>query len=276
MADQDVRALERRWQQSGALEDEVAWLQALLRCEALDPARLELAAYLGHPAALRALGPEACARRARARQARWDPEASPDPAEREALLWERSRREAAIGAEAAAREAADTQWTLALGEFGVEVSARVAFVAAEAVRSSWEPAGAPEEAVEWRARALRTFESLAAWLQDPCEERRAAVEAASAGHFSGGPGPHLRYGGPCAAAAEIVTDRGDDPEGGAILAAEATRKAAVILAAARGAHPEGDLEPELQRLQGALRAALIPWALGRAGAGGRGRREPGR
>lgn len=49
--DQRLRELERRFRATGALADEVAWLQARVQTGALDPLRLELAARLGHPAA---------------------------------------------------------------------------------------------------------------------------------------------------------------------------------------------------------------------------------
>lgn len=56
MADERVRALERRWQASGALEDGAAWLSARLQAGDLSPRHLEVAYLCGHPAA-RALGP---------------------------------------------------------------------------------------------------------------------------------------------------------------------------------------------------------------------------
>jgi hypothetical protein len=57
VADERVRELERRFRQSGAIEDEVAWLEARVRAGALARRRLELAAYLGHPAARRLVDP---------------------------------------------------------------------------------------------------------------------------------------------------------------------------------------------------------------------------
>ncbi len=59
MGDEDLRALERAWQQTGTIEAEARLLRARLRAGALAPERLELAAWLGHAPAIEALGPEA-------------------------------------------------------------------------------------------------------------------------------------------------------------------------------------------------------------------------
>lgn len=55
MADDDLRALERAWQQSGSVEDEAAWLLQRVRSGELPRERLELAADLGDPASCAAL-----------------------------------------------------------------------------------------------------------------------------------------------------------------------------------------------------------------------------
>ncbi len=56
MTDGALRALERRWRATGAVEDEAAWLAARLRAGVLAEARLRAAARLGHRAAQAALG----------------------------------------------------------------------------------------------------------------------------------------------------------------------------------------------------------------------------
>jgi hypothetical protein len=56
MSDARLRELERRWQESGSVEDEAALLAARTRAGQLEPCALRLQAYLGHPAARRALG----------------------------------------------------------------------------------------------------------------------------------------------------------------------------------------------------------------------------
>lgn len=56
MSDERVRELERRWKETGTLEDEVAYLGERTRSGDLPRARLVLAAQLDHPAARRLLG----------------------------------------------------------------------------------------------------------------------------------------------------------------------------------------------------------------------------
>lgn len=52
MPNEEVRALERRWRETGATEDEVVYLRARLGAYELDPETLALAAFCGHPAAV--------------------------------------------------------------------------------------------------------------------------------------------------------------------------------------------------------------------------------
>jgi len=54
--DERLRRLERAFRASGAAEDEAEWLRERVRRGELDPARLDAAAALGHPAALLASG----------------------------------------------------------------------------------------------------------------------------------------------------------------------------------------------------------------------------
>lgn len=58
MSDDERRELERRIRQGADPADEARWLTERVRHGALPAARLELAAYLGHPAARVALGAE--------------------------------------------------------------------------------------------------------------------------------------------------------------------------------------------------------------------------
>ena len=53
MSDQKLRELERRWRESGSVEDEAAYLRERVRVGDLTQERLELAAYCGHEGALR-------------------------------------------------------------------------------------------------------------------------------------------------------------------------------------------------------------------------------
>ena len=56
MADDRLRELERRWKESGAVDDEAAWLLERVRVGGLEAERLQLAAYCGHAGARVALG----------------------------------------------------------------------------------------------------------------------------------------------------------------------------------------------------------------------------
>lgn len=58
MIDEDVHELERRWRETGAVDDEAAWLRARVRTGALSHDCLRLAVWLGHPAAAAALADE--------------------------------------------------------------------------------------------------------------------------------------------------------------------------------------------------------------------------
>lgn len=53
MSDDRLRALERRWLESGSADDQEAWLRARLRAGELSRARLRLLACLGHVVAAR-------------------------------------------------------------------------------------------------------------------------------------------------------------------------------------------------------------------------------
>ena len=56
MSDQKLRDLERRWRETGSVEDEAAYLRERVRVGDLTQERLELAAYCGHEGARAALG----------------------------------------------------------------------------------------------------------------------------------------------------------------------------------------------------------------------------
>lgn len=56
MTDEGLRALERRWSETGAVADEAAYLGACVRTGSLTREQLDLAAYCGHEAALLAGG----------------------------------------------------------------------------------------------------------------------------------------------------------------------------------------------------------------------------
>lgn len=56
MADERLRALRRRWEETGSVDDEAAYLRERVRAGELTLARLELAAHGGHEAARLACG----------------------------------------------------------------------------------------------------------------------------------------------------------------------------------------------------------------------------
>ncbi len=58
MSDERLRELERRWRETGFVEDEAAWLRERVRVGDLTQERLELAAFAGHNGAVRALTPQ--------------------------------------------------------------------------------------------------------------------------------------------------------------------------------------------------------------------------
>ena len=51
MSDADLRELERRFRETGSVEDEAAWLRARVQAGELEQGKLELAAYCGHEGA---------------------------------------------------------------------------------------------------------------------------------------------------------------------------------------------------------------------------------
>lgn len=63
MSDERVRELERRWRESGTVEDEAAYLRERVRVGDLSQERLELAALVGHKAAVDVVGEEQFASR---------------------------------------------------------------------------------------------------------------------------------------------------------------------------------------------------------------------
>lgn len=56
VSDADLRELERRFRETGSVEDEAAWLRARVKTGDLEQSKLELAAYCGHQAAVEAAG----------------------------------------------------------------------------------------------------------------------------------------------------------------------------------------------------------------------------
>ncbi|MCO5167605.1 MAG: hypothetical protein M9894_14755 [Planctomycetes bacterium] len=143
MSDGRLREAERRWRQSGSVDDEAAFLRERVRAGALPPTRLEVAAACGHPAAARAL-----------------------PAPTRGLLGRALDRvrEALTG---------DDPWRR-LRRFEPEVKVRAALAIA---RPTFAAAGATGDLAAAAARALAATE---AWLEAPSEPRAAAASEAAA------------------------------------------------------------------------------------------------
>ncbi len=136
MSDADLRELERRWQETNALADHVAYLRARKKLGPLAVERLDLAAYLGHEAARLAVGPE--------------------------------RFEALPALVPDLRD-----WVLGLERWGIEASVRAAVAAVRLILPADEPAGAPSKKGLRAAEALLAcpcdkHEKAAriAWTQD--------------------------------------------------------------------------------------------------------------
>ncbi|MCO5165050.1 MAG: hypothetical protein M9894_01615 [Planctomycetes bacterium] len=233
MSDDGLRAVEARWRQTGAPEDEAAWLVARVRAGALPPERLRLAARLGHRAAGLAVGAAA----------------EPLPTcEGEMVPWLR-RVIAPVGLEPLVRVAVvmlrallarlpDAPW--------IEVNARPALEAAEAWCACPCPdhaARAAEEARRARVRCDAADDASAwtgeqGWSSDVVEHAHEVVAsiAIDAGLFEG---PGARYGWPA------------DAEGRLLDASEFM----VGL-------PAND-PPAARELSAAIAKALIAWALDR-------------
>lgn len=143
VTDGRLREAERRWRQSGSIDDEAAFLRERVRTGALPPTRLEVAAACGHPAAARAL-----------------------PAPTRGLFGRAfdQVREALTG---------DEPWRR-LRRFAPEVKVRAALAVA---RPTFAAAGATGEVAAAAARALAATE---AWLAAPSEARAAAASEAAA------------------------------------------------------------------------------------------------
>ncbi len=140
MSDVRLRELERRFKESGSLEDEAAWLLERVRVGRLDPTKLELAAHVGHPAAARAC-------------------------ERELEVLDSSRLE---------------QVLRGLRPWGDECTARAACAAGWAVCSLIAEEQGPDEGpVDYLIPrlALRAFED---WILCPCETHERHTKSAGA------------------------------------------------------------------------------------------------
>ena len=145
MCDQELRRLWRRWCESGALADEVAWLRARLRAGTLAPERVELAAWCGHPGARTVL--------------------EELPAGRLDLSLDE-------------RRASDRPWAQDLVQRAGREGAALAVAAAVRASSWWGLEGlAPPHQQSLRP----AVSAIEAWLRCPCEPCLQAVRSFAAG-----------------------------------------------------------------------------------------------
>ena len=150
MTDSHLRELERRFRASASVEDEAAWLRARVQAGELSQERLELAAYLGHPAA-------------------GAPPGNPD------LTWTPEN------------QAPTWRWAEGLARWGVEAQTRAAVAATRQALRFWEAGDPldyrPHVAVELAERWILTPEAanLDAQLAQAHESADALSESPSAG-----------------------------------------------------------------------------------------------
>lgn len=246
MSDRRLRELERQLAQGDA-EAEPALLLERVRQGLLDPARLELAAYLGHPPARQALLERA-------------PEASGD------------------------LEA----WVRGLADWGPGAWVRAAVAAARLVLPSWEQRGLEDTSPQEALAAAQ------AWLREPTAER--AQEAHACAELAQGVLEALNELAHTVsfedhfvlmaevfretrAAVQAALSAAVEPERGAthaVLAAVAARERSALVGAPPMLHlraaqvgrlgelPELNTQEASDEVRAAVRAALLPWALGDA------------
>lgn len=139
MADEELRALERRWRTTGALDDGAAFLNAKLRAGLVDEPRLRLAAFVGDPAATLVAG---C-----------------DPAPRHLLTCDRSGLQS---------------YFERLDEWGREAATRVAVASARSLQRLGLGVGLDRDAVELVGEGIAAAE---AWLCTPSDETKLRASA---------------------------------------------------------------------------------------------------
>lgn len=176
MSDRRIRSLERRWHESGALEDEVAYLRARVSADLLTVAELEIAALCGHAGAWHAreaCGPQLTTLDQIAQMLEVSPatfEGTRCPVSRSgsaprydrvrvfSWYWKARRFES--------KDQAFGALLIAVVQLDRQAAARVAFVAARAVARAWQ------RRLPHDVRPSRFLASLRQWIQDPSPPRR--------------------------------------------------------------------------------------------------------
>lgn len=151
MSDTTIRGLERKWQQSGAVQDEVELLRARLRAADVTQPRLELAAYCGHPGAHAIVGSQAkyaCACRGQ----------------------DLTHGHAAWAGPGFVQNVPLQAWLEGLEHWGIPIMARAAVAAARSVLPLHEVPRDGSRAWGSRYGPRTAVESVETWLRCPCLE----------------------------------------------------------------------------------------------------------
>lgn len=229
MSDAKLRELERRWRESGAADDEAAYLLERVRVGELPRDRLDLAAHCGYTAAQMASG-----------YAR--PSAAIDDAE--------------------SSERSIYEWTQGLVQFGKAALVRAAVAGAECVRQAWDNG---VEHNPWRDQATTAWKAARKWLECPCDAHAAEVRQVIAPasrlvlrRTAESPDPWLLFAAPAVDAGRCVVD---DPahEGGACY--RAVSRAAKVLAHQRGKDHQADFVDENAEILERVQRDVAEWAL---------------
>jgi hypothetical protein len=167
VSDERLREAERRWRETGAVEDEARWLKECVRAGDLDPEHFELVGALGHPAACLALDL---------------PRATPDAASIVELVRDRSWPALMAGLVAWAEQIAlevpacaalaDPLRATARTKDPLDRRLRVGEVEAERAKEQFVMAGAFEQAAAART-LVKIYEHARGWADEAPRETHA-------------------------------------------------------------------------------------------------------
>ncbi|MBL4846152.1 MAG: hypothetical protein JKY65_11545 [Planctomycetes bacterium] len=254
MGDADLRELERRWRETGSVEDEAAWLLERVRVGDLERGMLELAAYFGHRAARAVLQDDAPEMPdlggVKDRSEVRDLQAQRDFAEAMGLdpssdAW------SCVGAGVDPDEI--REWCQAFVGLGAEACVRAAWAAAESSLHTWQEENPTDP------RPKRALLAAGGWILCPCSSHaeaagQAAIQASRAANEAEERNVQVDSSG-----SALISGNGH--EVARILAALGSTPSApdqVANAAALAVEFHGD---NLQVWE-TIRTAVEPWALG--------------
>lgn len=230
MSDTKLRDLERRWKETGSVQDEAAYLLERMRAGDLSRERLDLAAYCGHEGARQAIG-----------------DASPPPL---------------VGGTPESSERSVYEWAHGLARFGKEVLVRAALAGALRIRDAWDNT---YDRTPWRDQAASAYNAAQAWLNCPCSAHadnvRQVIAPASRlvlRRTTESPDPWLLFAAPAVDAARCVVDDAAN-EAGACY--RAVSRAAKVLAHQGGRDHQTDFALENAEVLATVSRSLVEWAL---------------